>query len=288
MIPSDIRRALAFQWPLRVRNGQGTVIPPGAVMRIVSSTAVGGQLVYTCAKPNSTTQNRYLVNGPFAIGTRSTDEGLASTLCEAGYVLYDTGTPAVNEEWGPSDGSWTLTTSGTGFTITGGITTLAGNAAVSAIQGVLSIPSSRNYWWAYVEGDALPAGKTITFGTEIESGGMFSRSGDDLVVEAPGAGRILRFHVVCQGSGTFFSGTDFSIIVRLTAGGTYVERRWYMDWAGVSPAGMDGNFIPPVVIDHIFPDLAETEVINVTSTMTGVSGNGNATASLWIEDLGPV
>lgn len=142
MLSADTRKALAHKWPLRIRNSQGTVIPPGAVMRIVSSAAVDGELVYTCAKPNSTAQNRCLVNGPFAIGIGSSDEGIGTTLCEAGYVLYDTGTPAVNEEWGPSSGSWTLTNAGTGFTIAGGITTLAGNAAVSAVQGIPAAAST--------------------------------------------------------------------------------------------------------------------------------------------------
>lgn len=136
MISADLRRALFHKWPIRVRNSSGVVAPPGACMRIASAVAVDGELVFTCAKPNATQQNRYLVNGPFEIGTGSSDEGIASALADPGYVMYDTGSPAVNEEWGPEDGEWALTTSGTGFTISGGTTTLAGNTVVSAVQGI--------------------------------------------------------------------------------------------------------------------------------------------------------
>ena len=134
MIASDIRKALFFRTPLRVRNGQGTVIPPFAVLRIVSATKIDGELVFTVAQPNSTPQNVYLVNGPFAIGIGSTDEGRATTLCEPGYVIYSSGAPAVNQEWGPSSGSWAISDSGTGFMITGGTETMAGNTVVSAVQ----------------------------------------------------------------------------------------------------------------------------------------------------------
>lgn len=134
MIPGDFRDAMAHRWPIRVINGAGEDIPPFACLRITGSSELNGQTVYTVAKPNTTFTRLYLVNGPFVIGTGSTDEGRASYLTNGGRVLYESGTPAVGESWGPADGQWGLSKWRYGFTITGGTTTEAGNSAVAAQQ----------------------------------------------------------------------------------------------------------------------------------------------------------
>ena len=135
MIPSDIRKALIHKWPLRLRNGQGTVLTPFMVLRVVSSTIVDGELVKTVALPNTTFLSEYVVNGPFALGTGSTDESLGSNLKAGGLVQYDTGnTPALGEGWGPQNAAGTIKKHRYGFRITGTATTVGSFSVVPAQQ----------------------------------------------------------------------------------------------------------------------------------------------------------
>jgi hypothetical protein len=101
---------------------------------VVSSTVTDGEIVTTVGKPNTTFLSEYLVNGPLAIGSGSTDEGWATTLAEGGFALYGTGSPAVGEEWGPEPSTWTLKRYRYGFKIEGGTQTYGANLAVVARQ----------------------------------------------------------------------------------------------------------------------------------------------------------
>jgi hypothetical protein len=134
VIPGDFRDAMAHRWPIRVRNGESEDIPPFACMRITGCEEVDGQPVYTVGKPNSDFKRLYLVNGPFVIGTGSEDEGRASYLTNGGRVLYESGTPALGESWGPASGQWGLSKWRYGFTIIGDDTTQAGNSSIVAQQ----------------------------------------------------------------------------------------------------------------------------------------------------------
>jgi hypothetical protein len=110
------------RWPLRVKNSSGEVIPPFSVMRVTNWSKSNNEILYTVAKPDSTYRWQYLVSGPFAIGSGSSDEGLASFLSNGGPVYYNSGTPAYGERWGPTSGQWYLTQHRPGFHVQGAAT----------------------------------------------------------------------------------------------------------------------------------------------------------------------
>ena len=111
---------------VRFRNDNAGTAPAFGVMRVTGGTA--GQFV-TIDQPSTAFKRRYLVNGPsdvatgkFGLGTWLTSNSLN---IEGQQVLYASGTPAVDEEWGPSNGSWALSANRPGFLITGGNDTTA-------------------------------------------------------------------------------------------------------------------------------------------------------------------
>jgi hypothetical protein len=131
-------RASFFRKPwVRVRNTTSTAIAPYSVMRIAGATEHRGEIVYTVAQPNSTSYDWYLVNGPKRIpgtGETTKPEGSATFLTTGGYVRYTGSTPTLGETWGPSNGSWEISTGNSGFYITGGVESVAGNEVVTAMQ----------------------------------------------------------------------------------------------------------------------------------------------------------
>lgn len=133
MLPHDLRNPFVQNPWKRFSNGSGETIPPFSVMRITGATNNHGEITFTVAKPNATTYTAYLVSGPFAVPAGK--EGICTTLTQAGYVAYDTGeTPSVGEEWGPTNGQWTVIQGATGFFICGGAKLTAGVNVVAAIQ----------------------------------------------------------------------------------------------------------------------------------------------------------
>lgn len=123
MNPLDHRWTMVRdRWPLRVKNSSGEVIPPFAVMRVTNWSNSNNEILYTVAKPDSTYRWQYLVNGPIAIGSGSSDEGLATFLANGGPVYYNSGTPAYGERWGPTSGQWYLTQHRPGFQVQGATT----------------------------------------------------------------------------------------------------------------------------------------------------------------------
>lgn len=122
---------LRSRWPLRVKNSSGAVIPPFSVVLRSGPTTSNNEIVIPVVKPNASSTDfnwdGYLVTGPFAIGAGSSDEGIATDLCQPNFVRYDTGTPAAGEIWGPKHGQHTLSKNYYGFECLGGNTTAAGN-----------------------------------------------------------------------------------------------------------------------------------------------------------------
>ena len=124
MNPLDHRWTMVRdRWPLRVKNSSGETIPPHSVLRITNWSNSNNEVLYTVAKPDATYRWQYLVSGPFAIGSGSSDEGLASFLSNGGPVYYNSGTPAYGERWGPTSGQWYLTQHRPGFHVQGATTT---------------------------------------------------------------------------------------------------------------------------------------------------------------------
>lgn len=119
---------------MRFRNDSGEIIPACAVMRVTGIEVVATRATATVAKPSSTFQRLYLVNGGWSVAINGYGEG--TWLSEANYVLYNTssGTPAYGESWGPKNGQWTLEKYRYGFTILGGNTGSGSTAKTGAIQ----------------------------------------------------------------------------------------------------------------------------------------------------------
>lgn len=145
MIPADFRAPYFRNHWVRVKqNSNASVIPPFSLVYIASESVVDNEIVYAVAKPNSasTDFNRdYLVTGPLAIDSAAGAEGIASSLEGGGYVSYDgTGTPSLNEVWGPKHGQHTLSKNQYGFLIRGGNTTFNGvNITIARQIGVNSV-----------------------------------------------------------------------------------------------------------------------------------------------------
>lgn len=139
MLPHDERSAFKQNpWKL-FRNTTAETIPPFSVMRITgaeNTTQPEHAIRFTVAQPNSTFCTDYLINGPYSVAAG--EDGIGTTLAQAGYVAYDTGTPAYGEEWGAKTGQWTLNKNRPGFIIEGGNKTSAGVTATVARQHVVT------------------------------------------------------------------------------------------------------------------------------------------------------
>lgn len=135
----DFDESPYFNNPWKIfRNNSGETIPPFSVMRITGAENFNGAIRFIVAKPNTDFQNDYLINGPEAI--RSTKDGRGTTLAQAHYVAYrsGSGTPAYGEEWGAKTAQWTLEKNRPGFKIEGGIKNTAGVDAVVARQHLVT------------------------------------------------------------------------------------------------------------------------------------------------------
>lgn len=110
------------------RNTSGEEIPAYGVMRVTGAELKAGLPLITVAKPSTAFQRLYLVNGPTRVGSEAQARGVGTWLTDdlGGYVLYESGTPAYGESWGPKAGQWSLAKWRYGFTIVGG---LAGTGA---------------------------------------------------------------------------------------------------------------------------------------------------------------
>lgn len=120
-------------------NDSGESIPAYAVMRVtgVNSTYKIPWEVLNVAKPNTTLQRFYLVNGPVAC--QANGNGLGTYLWDSSFILYDTGnTPAIGETWGPQDGTWTIKKNRWGFNILGGNTGSGATSRTVAVQHIVN------------------------------------------------------------------------------------------------------------------------------------------------------
>lgn len=116
------------------RNTSGEEIPAYGVMRVTGAEVKAGLPIITVAKPSTTFQRLYLVNGPLRVGSDTNARGVGTWLYEAGYVLYESGTPAVGESWGPKASQWSLAKWRYGFTIQGATAGSGATARVLAKQ----------------------------------------------------------------------------------------------------------------------------------------------------------
>jgi hypothetical protein len=102
-----------------VYNSSGETVPAFGIMRIVSATTLGDEVVYEIGKQATELQRWMLVNGEDELTNGSYGPGYFLDI--AGRALYDSGdgTPAYGQVWGPYPSSWKLRRHMYGFRILG-------------------------------------------------------------------------------------------------------------------------------------------------------------------------
>lgn len=127
--------------PVQFVNNASETAPAYGVMRVTGVNSAGRVEV---AKPNTTLQRLYLVNGHKDVAAGKTGKGTWLTEFGHGkqfkYVLYNTssGTPAYGECWGPKNGQWSLEKYRYGFTIIGGNTGTGSEARTVCLQQLVN------------------------------------------------------------------------------------------------------------------------------------------------------
>jgi hypothetical protein len=104
-----------------VYNTSGGTIPAFAIMRIVSATTLGTEVVYEVGQQSTEFQRWMLVAGESTIANGAYGTGYFLDL--PGRALYDSadGTPAYGQIWGPYPSSWKLRRHMYGFRILGDV-----------------------------------------------------------------------------------------------------------------------------------------------------------------------
>lgn len=110
-----------IRW-LSYRNDASESVPAFGLLRVTGAAidATTGKTKLTAAKPNSTFNRWYAVNGPDPVAAGS--HGRCTLLAGPVFALCNSATPAIDEEWGFTDGQWYLTQHRPGFIIIGGVT----------------------------------------------------------------------------------------------------------------------------------------------------------------------
>ncbi len=80
-------------------------MPAFGVGRVTGGQVINGTYTKLIAKPSTTFGREYLVNGPTQVLAGGYGTGYQSGDVPA---LYDTGTPANGQGWGPKPGQWSL------------------------------------------------------------------------------------------------------------------------------------------------------------------------------------
>jgi hypothetical protein len=110
------RRQVSLFDDLRIYNGTNESLPQYGVGKVTSITTYNGEKYATVEKPDTTFSRQYLVNSGSALAYQSTGVAKNRPVVK---VLYDTGTPAAGEVWGPKPGQWTASKGYPGFLVLG-------------------------------------------------------------------------------------------------------------------------------------------------------------------------
>lgn len=177
------RRQRRFSGPfddVRIYNGTNNEMPQYGVGKVTSITTVGGEKVVTVEKPDTTFSRLYLVNSGDDLAYQAVGVSKNRPVVK---VLYDTGTPAVGETYGPKPSQWTVSKGYPGFTILGIVdsTNRIALARYEPIDHLVSKPgstvskgSSGSFTvWLYLSGSWSASSLSITataLGADCTSG----------------------------------------------------------------------------------------------------------------------
>jgi len=112
------------KYSLPILNAAGEQIPPYAVIQLGAGSTVGTNLIYNGVKPTGSQSAKYVLNSPALVSTG----GYAAATEFAADALVS-GSPAFNQEIGPTNNSWALSSSGKGFIFLGGLNNGVGRVA---------------------------------------------------------------------------------------------------------------------------------------------------------------
>ena len=120
------------------RNDNAGTAPKYGVLRVTGTVTVDQFAFLTVDQPTTTLQRLYLINGSEDVVTNG--YGWGTWMWHGGQALYDSGTPAIGEGWGPKASQWSLSKNYWGFTVLGGndttlTTTLSVQHVVNHVLG---------------------------------------------------------------------------------------------------------------------------------------------------------
>lgn len=117
------------RYPVAILNAAGETIPPYAVIQLGNASSIGSDSIYYGAKPTGSASAKYVINSP---GYVPVGLGLGAATDSYPIEALIVGTPALNQELGPVNGSWALSTSGKGFVYLGGLAGGVGRVAAKS------------------------------------------------------------------------------------------------------------------------------------------------------------
>jgi hypothetical protein len=160
---------------IRIINDSGETIPAYGIMAVTTGfqVQIGTPLVHV-TKPSTTFRRRYLING--ATSVSASGESFAQMPQGDGLykILYDSGTPAQGDGWGPKPAQWSLSLNFPSTTTVEGIynagdTLLLGslhkiNIVIGKLAGSLSQGSTAtvNIWAGAGGSEAVVSSLTLT------------------------------------------------------------------------------------------------------------------------------
>jgi hypothetical protein len=95
----------AIRWLPLISQASSTIPAFGCLRVVRTALDASGQLIYAVDQPNGDVSATYLFNGPCAIAVGG---GGSGTLDFPAQALWEVGTPAVGDSWGPVAGQWSL------------------------------------------------------------------------------------------------------------------------------------------------------------------------------------
>lgn len=113
------RRQRRFSGPfdeIKIYNAENEEMPQYGIGRVTAISEVAGEKVVNLEKPSTTFSRSYLVNSGGDVAYQKTGISKNRPIVK---VLYDSGTPAVGETYGPKPGQFTISKGYPGFTILG-------------------------------------------------------------------------------------------------------------------------------------------------------------------------
>lgn len=123
--------------PTTVQNMNAAAAPAFGLLAVTGSKVIGLETILTVDKPSSTSAISYVVNGPDPIQPNAYGPVQRGPIIN---VLFDTGSPALNDIWGAKAGQWTASKTSPGIIDVLGTATLFGtNTIVGRLRPIADI-----------------------------------------------------------------------------------------------------------------------------------------------------